>query len=173
PCQVLADCLTLIEHRGKLDGLKVTFLGDGNNVVHSWIEAAEKLPISFALACPKGYEPKRDLTDRARKNGARILITQSVEEAVSGADVVYTDVWASMGQEREAVERAMVFRDYQVNERLVGMAKKDAMVMHCLPAHRGQEITHEVLESAQSIVFDQAENRLHAQKAIMVWLLQS
>jgi ornithine carbamoyltransferase len=173
PCQVLADCLTLIEHRGKLDGLKVTFLGDGNNVVHSWIEAAEKLPISFALACPKGYEPKRDLTDRARKNGARILITQSVEEAVSGADVIYTDVWASMGQEREAVERAMVFRDYQVNERLVGMAKKDAMVMHCLPAHRGQEITHEVLESGQSIVFDQAENRLHAQKAIMVWLLQS
>ena len=172
PCQVLADCLTLIEHRGKLDGLKVTFLGDGNNVVHSWIEAAEKLPISFALACPKGYEPKRDLTDRARENGARILITQSVEEAVSGADVVYTDVWASMGQEREAVERAMVFRDYQVNERLVGMAKKDAMVMHCLPAHRGQEITHEVLESAQSIVFDQAENRLHVQKAIMVWLLQ-
>lgn len=173
PCQVLADCLTLIEHRGELDGLKVAFLGDGNNVVHSWIEAAEKLPISFALACPKGYEPKRDLTDRARKNGARILITQSVEEALSGADVVYTDVWASMGQEREAVERAMVFRDYQVNDRLVGMAKRDAMVMHCLPAHRGQEITHEVLESAQSIVFDQAENRLHVQKAIMVWLLQS
>ncbi|MDP2602770.1 MAG: ornithine carbamoyltransferase [Deltaproteobacteria bacterium] len=173
PCQVLADCLTLIEHRGKLDGLKVTFLGDGNNVARSWIEAAEKLPISFALACPKGYEPSRDLTDRARNNGARILITRSVEEAVSGADVVYTDVWASMGQEREAVERAMVFRDYQINERLVGMAKKDAMVMHCLPAHRGQEITHEVLESAQSIVFDQAENRLHVQKAIMVWLLQS
>ncbi len=172
PCQVLADCLTLIEHRGKLDGLKVAFLGDGNNVARSWIEAAEKLPISFALACPRGYEPKHDLTDRARKNGARILITQSVEEAVSGADVVYTDVWASMGQEREAVERAMVFRDYQVNERLVGMAKRGAMVMHCLPAHRGQEITHEALESAQSIVFDQAENRLHVQKAIMVWLLQ-
>jgi ornithine carbamoyltransferase len=172
PCQVLADCLTLIEHREKLDGLKVAFLGDGNNVAHSWIEAAEKLPISFALACPKGYEPKRDLTERARRNGARILITQSVEEAVGGADVVYTDVWASMGQEREAAERAMVFRDYQVNERLVGMAKKGAMVMHCLPAHRGQEITHEALESGQSIVFDQAENRLHVQKAIMVWLLQ-
>ncbi len=173
PCQVLADCLTLIEHKGKLDGLKVAFLGDGNNVAQSWIEAAEKLPISFALACPKGYEPKRELTERARQNGARVLITQSVEEAVSGADVVYTDVWASMGQEREAAERAMVFRDYQVNERIVGMAKKDVVVMHCLPAHRGQEITHEVLESAQSIVFDQAENRLHAQKAIMVWLLQS
>jgi len=172
PCQVLADCLTLIEHRGKLDGLKVAFLGDGNNVAQSWIEAAEKLPISFALACPKGYEPKRGLTDRARQNGARIQITQSVEEAVSEADVLYTDVWASMGQEREAAERAMIFRDYQVNERVLERAKKDAVVMHCLPAHRGQEITHEVLESAQSIVFDQAENRLHVQKAIMVWLLQ-
>ena len=172
PCQVLADCLTLIEHKGQLDGLKVAFLGDGNNVVHSWIEVAEKLPISFVLACPKGYEPNRELTERARQNGARIQITQSVEEAVSDADVVYTDVWASMGQEREVVERALVFRDYQVNERVVAMAKKDAVVMHCLPAHRGQEITHEALESAQSIVFDQAENRLHVQKAIMVWLLQ-
>jgi len=172
PCQVLADCLTLIEHKGTLDGLKVTFLGDGNNVVHSWIEAAEKLPISFTLACPKGYEPNRDLTERARQNGARIQITQSIEEAASEADVLYTDVWASMGQEREAAERALVFRDYQVNERVIERAKKDAVVMHCLPAHRGQEITHEVLESAQSIVFDQAENRLHVQKAIMVWLLQ-
>jgi len=172
PCQVLADCLTLIEHRGKLDGLKVAFLGDGNNVVHSWIEVAERLPISFALACPQGYEPNRELTERARQNGARIQITQSVEAAVSAADVVYTDVWASMGQEREAAERAMVFRDYQVNERVMAMAKKDTVVMHCLPAHRGQEITHEVLESAQSIAFDQAENRLHVQKAIMVWLLQ-
>ena len=173
PCQVLADCLTLIEHRGKLDGLKVAFLGDGNNVVHSWIEVAERLPISFALACPRGYEPNRELTERARQNGARIQITQSVEEAASEADVLYTDVWASMGQEREAAERAMIFRDYQVNERVMAMAKKDAVVMHCLPAHRGQEITHEVLESAQSIVFDQAENRLHVQKAIMVWLLRS
>jgi ornithine carbamoyltransferase len=173
PCQVLADCLTLIEHKGKLDGLKVTFLGDGNNVVHSWIEAAEKLPISFTLACPKGYEPNRDLTERARQNGARIQITQSIEEAASEADVLYTDVWASMGQEREAAERAMIFRDYQVNERVIERAKKDAVVMHCLPAHRGQEITGEVLESAQSIVFDQAENRLHVQKAIMVWLLRS
>jgi ornithine carbamoyltransferase len=172
PCQVLADCLTLIEHRGKLNGLKVAFLGDGNNVVHSWIEAAEKLPISFTLACPKGYEPNRDLTERARQNGALIQITQSIEEAASEADVLYTDVWASMGQEREAAERALFFRDYQVNERVIERAKKDAVVMHCLPAHRGQEITHEVLESAQSIVFDQAENRLHVQKAIMVWLLQ-
>ena len=172
PCQVLADCLTLIEHKGNLEGLKIVFVGDGNNVVHSWMEAAEKLPISFAVACPRGYEPDREVVERGRKSGAQIVVTQSVEEAVRGADVVYTDVWASMGQEREAVERAMAFRDYQVNDRVVGLAKKDAVVMHCLPAHRGQEITHEVLESAQSIAFDQAENRLHVQKAIMVWLLQ-
>jgi len=173
PCQVLADCLTLIEHKGSLEGLKVAFVGDGNNVVHSWIEAAERLPLTFAVACPRGYEPDPRLVDRAKKGGARVAVTPSVEEAVGGADVVYTDVWASMGQEKEMVERAMVFRDYQVNERVVKMAKPDAVVMHCLPAHRGQEITHEVLESAQSIAFDQAENRLHIQKAIMVWLLQS
>jgi len=173
PCQVLADCLTLIEHKGTLEGLKVAFVGDGNNVVHSWIEAAERLPLAFAVACPRGYEPDHRVVERAQKGGARVVVTQSVEEAVSGADVVYTDVWASMGQEKEMVERAMVFRDYQVNERVVKMAKPDAVVMHCLPAHRGQEITHEVLESAQSIAFDQAENRLHIQKAIMVWLLQS
>jgi len=172
PCQVLADCLTLIEHKGSLDGLKVTFVGDGNNIVNSWIEAAEKLPITFALACPIGYEPAHALIDRARANGANVLITTSVEEALAGADVVYTDVWASMGQEREAVERAMAFRDYQLNSKTVAMAKPDAVVMHCLPAHRGQEITHEVLEGAQSIAFDQAENRLHVQKAIMVWLLR-
>jgi ornithine carbamoyltransferase len=172
PCQVLADCLTLIEHKRSLEGLKVVFAGDGNNIVHSWIEAAEKLPISFSLACPKGYEPDPRVVDQARTNGARITVTQSLEEAMAGADVIYTDVWASMGQEREAVERALMFRDYQVNERLVRMAKPDAVVMHCLPAHRGQEITHEVLEGPQSIAFDQAENRLHVQKAIMVWLLK-
>ncbi|MBM4262283.1 MAG: ornithine carbamoyltransferase [Deltaproteobacteria bacterium] len=172
PCQVLADCMTLIEHKGSLDGLKVAFIGDGNNIVHSWIDACEKLPISFALACPKGYEPSVKIVEEARAHGAKVLITQSIEEALAGADVVYTDVWASMGQEREAIERALAFRDYQVNAKTVAMAKKDAVVMHCLPAHRGQEITHEVLEGPQSIAFDQAENRLHVQKAIMVWLLQ-
>ncbi len=171
PCQVLADCLTLIEHKGGLDGLKVSFVGDGNNMVHSWMEVAEKIPISFSLACPQGYGPNREIENRVRQAGARIQITQSVEEAVSGADVVYTDVWASMGQEQEARSRAEAFRDYQVNDRVVAMAKKDAVVMHCLPAHRGQEITHEVLESEQCIAFDQAENRLHIQKAIMVWLV--
>jgi ornithine carbamoyltransferase len=173
PCQVLADCLTLIEHKGDLKGLKIAFVGDGNNMVHSWMEAAEKLPITFAVACPKGYEPNREIEQRARKNGAQITVTQSVEEAVTGADAVYTDVWASMGREEEAAARLRAFQGYQVNERVVAMAKKHAVVMHCLPAHRGQEIAHEVLEGPQCIAFDQAENRLHVQKAVMVWLLRS
>jgi ornithine carbamoyltransferase len=173
PCQVLADCLTLIEHKGKLDGLKVAFIGDGNNMAHSWMEAAEKLPISFMLACPKGYEPNKEIEERARNNGARITVTRSVEEAAAGADVIYTDVWASMGKEEEALERAKSFGKYQVNGKVVAMAKKDVAVMHCLPAHRGQEITHEVLEGPQCIAFDQAENRLHIQKAIMVWLVEA
>ena len=173
PCQVLADCLTLIEHKGKLDGLKVAFIGDGNNMAHSWMEAAEKLPISFTLACPKGYEPNKEIEERARNNGARITVTRSVEEAAAGADVIYTDVWASMGKEEEAAERAKLFGKYQVNGKVVAMAKKDVAVMHCLPAHRGQEITHEVLEGPQCIAFDQAENRLHIQKAIMVWLVEA
>jgi len=171
PCQVLADCLTLIEHKGKLDGLKIAFVGDGNNMVHSWIEAAEKLPFSFAMACPKGYEPKAEIVSQARQNGAQVAVTHSVEEAVHGADAIYTDVWASMGQEMEAQRRAKTFRDYQLNQRVVAMAKTDAVVMHCLPAHRGEEITDDVLESPQCIAFDQAENRLHVQKAVMVWLL--
>ena len=171
PCQVLADCLTLIEHKVKLDGLKIAFVGDGNNMVHSWIEAAEKLPISFAMACPKGYEPKAEMVSQARQNGAQVAVTHSVEEAVHGADAIYTDVWASMGQEMEAQRRAKTFRDYQLNQKVVAMAKTDTVVMHCLPAHRGEEITDDVLESPQCIAFDQAENRLHVQKAVMVWLL--
>jgi ornithine carbamoyltransferase len=172
PCQVLADCLTLIEHKGKLDGLKVVFVGDGNNMVNSWMEAAAILPLSFALACPAGYEPNPDIEQRARRAGARITITHSVKEAVSEADVVYTDVWTSMGQEEELERRARVFRRFQVNSQALAMAKKDALVMHCLPAHRGQEITDDVLEGPQSVVFDQAENRLHVQKALMVWLVR-
>jgi ornithine carbamoyltransferase len=172
PCQVLADCLTLIEHRGKLDGLKIVFVGDGNNMVNSWMEVAAILPINFALACPEGYEPNPDIEQRARHNGARITISHSVKEAVTDADVIYTDVWTSMGQEEEFARRARAFKRFQVNEQVLSMAKKTALVMHCLPAHRGQEITHEVLEGPQSIVFDQAENRLHVQKAVMVWLLR-
>jgi ornithine carbamoyltransferase len=171
PCQVLADCLTLIEHKGKLAELKIAFVGDGNNMVHSWIEAAEKLPISFAMACPKGYEPKAEIVSKARENGAQVTVTHSVEKAVAGADAIYTDVWASMGQEMEAQRRAKAFRDYQLNRTVVAMAKSDAVVMHCLPAHRGEEITDDVLESPQCVAFDQAENRLHVQKAVMVWLI--
>ncbi len=173
PCQVLADCLTLVEHKGRLQGLKIAFLGDGNNMVHSWMEAAEKIPFSFTLACPKGYEPHKEIVDRAKKNGARVLVTHSPKEAVRGADVVYTDVWASMGQEWDAATRIKAFQDYQVDDRIVALAKPDAVVMHCLPAHRGQEITNEVIESPRCIAFDQAENRLHVQKAIMVWLLKA
>jgi ornithine carbamoyltransferase len=127
PCQVLADCLTLIEHKGKLAGLKIAFVGDGNNMVHSWIEAAEKLPISFAMACPKGYEPKAEIVTKARENGAQVTVTHSVEKAVAGADAIYTDVWASMGQEMEGQRRAKAFRDYQLNRTVVAMAKSDAV----------------------------------------------
>lgn len=172
PCQVLADCFTLLEHKRTLRNLKIAFVGDGNNMVHSWIEAAEKFPFTFRLACPTGYEPNDEIVRTAREYGARVQITHSVEEAVRGADVIYTDVWASMGQEDEAKIRAKAFYGYQVNSDVVAMGKPDAAVMHCLPAHRGQEISHEVLESPQSIVFDQAENRLHVQKAIMAWLLK-
>jgi ornithine carbamoyltransferase len=172
PCQVLADCQTLLEHKGKLDGLKIVFAGDGNNMVHSWLEAAALVPFSFTLACPKGYEPDGGILQRARAAGADVAVTQSLEEAVRGADAIYTDVWTSMGQEDESEARRRDFRGYQVNSTVVALAKKDAVVMHCLPAHRGEEITHEVLESPRCVAFDQAENRLHTQKAVMVWLLK-
>jgi ornithine carbamoyltransferase len=172
PCQVLADCLTLLEHRGRLDGLKVAFVGDGNNVVNSWLNATARLPFSFALACPPGYEPDAAVLTNARRNGAQITLSSSVEEVVCGADAVYTDVWTSMGQEKESALRREAFRDYQVNASVMALAKKDALVMHCLPAHRGEEISAEVIDGPQSVVLDQAENRLHIQKAIMVWLLR-
>ena len=171
PCQILADCQTLVEHKGRLAGLKVAFVGDGNNMVHSWIEAAALVPFAFTLACPQGYEPDAGIVSQARAAGAQVAVTQSVEEAVRGADAIYTDVWTSMGQEKESQERRRAFRNYQVDRRIVHLAKKDAVVMHCLPAHRGEEITHEVLESPQCVAFDQAENRLHAQKAAMAWLV--
>jgi len=172
PCQVLADCLTLIEQRGSLDGLKIAFVGDGNNVVNSWLNAASKFPFSFTLACPPGYEPNAGVLARARQNGAHITITQSIEEAVGDADAVYTDVWTSMGQEKESAIRREAFRPYQLNAAVIALAKSNALVMHCLPAHRGEEITADVLDGPQSVVFEQAENRLHVQKAIMVWLLR-
>ena len=173
PCQVLADCLTLIEHRGALEGLKVAFVGDGNNMVHSWLNAAVKLPFRFVLACPPGYEPDRTVLEQVRQSGAQVSVTQSVAEAVREADAVYTDVWTSMGQEEERAVRREAFHAYQVNAEVMRLAKSDALVMHCLPAHRGEEISADVLDGPRSVVFDQSENRLHIQKAIMIWLLQS
>lgn len=172
PCQILADCLTLIEQRGRLDGLRIAFVGDGNNVVNSWLNAAAKLPISFRLACPPGYEPDAELLAAAKKAGGDIRVSHALPDAVDGADVVYTDVWTSMGQEDESAVRQQAFGPYQVNAEVLALAKPEALVMHCLPAHRGQEISAEVLDGPQSIVLEQAENRLHVQKAIMAWLLQ-
>ena len=173
PCQVLADLLTLQECKGRLEGLRVVFVGDGNNVVHSWLLAAEKLPFRFTLACPEGFEPDRGILDSVVSAGADVAVTHDPAEAVSGADAIYTDVWASMGQEAEAGARQDAFAAFQVNRELVARAKDDVAVMHCLPAHRGEEITDEVIEGPHSVVFDQAENRLHAQKALMVWCLAS
>jgi ornithine carbamoyltransferase len=172
PCQILADCFTVIEKKGSLDGLKIAFIGDGNNVANSWIEASGKLPFSLVVASPKGYEPDGSVVEEAKRAGARVEVTHSAAEAADGADVIYTDVWTSMGQEEEAEARRRVFRGYQINADLVAKAKKDAVVMHCLPAHRNEEITVDVMEGPRSIIFDQAENRLHVQKGIMVWALK-
>jgi ornithine carbamoyltransferase len=170
PCQVLSDCFTLLEHRGRLEGLRVVFVGDGNNMVHSWMDAAARLGFDFVLACPPGYEADPAITAAA---GAHVEVVHDVAEAVRGADVLYTDVWTSMGQEDEAQERRRAFRDYQIDDALVAAAGPDVLVMHCLPAHRGEEITASVLDGPRAVVFDQAENRLHVQKAILVWLLRA
>ncbi len=159
PCQALADVFTLIEKRKKVEGLKMVFVGDGNNVARSLNELCKKTGIHFVLCCPKGYELE----------GAKVVYDPA--KAVENADVIYTDVWTSMGQEAESKKRLKAFAKYQVNYSLVSKAKKDVLVMHCLPAHRGEEITDEVMESKNSIIFDQAENRLHVQKAILVKLL--
>ena len=170
PCQVLADCFTLLEKRGRLDGLRVAFIGDANNVANSWIEAAAKFGFEFVLGCPPAYEPDAATLDAARAAGAKVSVTHDAGAAAAGADVLYTDVWTSMGQEHESEQRRRDFVAYQVNAALLRQAHRDAMVMHCLPAHRGEEITDDVIDGPQSIVFDQAENRLHTQKGIMVWL---
>jgi ornithine carbamoyltransferase len=171
PCQVLADILTLREHKGALEPLTVAFIGDGNNVVNSWLEAAGKLGFAFRLACPSGYEPHAETLAAAQHaNPGRIEVVQDPAVAVAGADAVYTDTWTSMGQEAETQARRAAFAGYQVNAALMRLAKRNAVVMHCLPAHRGEEITADVLDGPQSVVLDEAENRLHVQKAVMVWL---
>lgn len=171
PCQVLADLLTIRERKGKLQGLKLCFIGDGNNMANSLIVGCIKCGMSAAIACPDGYQPDKDIMAWAKENGD-FTCTPNIEEAVSGADVVYTDVWASMGQEGEAEERKKVFASFQVNEKFMALANEGAMVLHCLPAHRGEEITAETFEKHADEIFDEAENRLHAQKAVLVELMK-
>jgi ornithine carbamoyltransferase len=175
PCQAMADFQTLREHKGALPGLKLAYVGDGNNVCHSLMLAAARGGTRMAVATPAGYEPNADVVRLAREDGRdtgfTLTLTNSAEEAVSGADAVYTDVWASMGQEAEKEKRARIFAPYQVNGRLMAQAKKDTLFMHCLPAHRGDEVTDEVIDSPNSVVYDEAENRLHAQKAILISLM--
>ncbi len=175
PCQALADMLTLREQFGDFAGLNLTFVGDGNNVAHSLMLSAVRLGVNFAIATPSGYEPNPDVVKQAEAlaaiSGARLKVTTNPEEAVAGANAVYTDVWASMGTEHEAEKRRKAFRSYQVTENLFALAASDAIFMHCLPAHRGEEVTDEVIESPQSAVFDQAENRLHTQKALLLMLV--
>jgi len=172
PCQVLADVMTITERKGGLAGLKVAWIGDGNNMANSWIEAAAILGFELSLACPDEYCPDEDVLAWATEKGANVKICVSVTDAVKGADVLNTDVWASMGQEKEHAERIKVFAGYQINADTLKLAKKDAMVMHCLPAHRGEEITNEAIEGPQSAVWQQAENRLHVQKAVLERLLK-
>jgi len=170
PCQVMADLQTIWEHKGGLEGLRIVYLGDGNNMANSWINAAARFPFELVISNPSGYEPDAAVLDNARKINPNLRYENVSDpaRAVEGADVLYTDVWASMGQEDEAEARRSIFKPYQVNQKLLEKTgKKDSIVMHCLPAHRGDEITDEVIDGPQSVVFDEAENRLHAQRAIL------
>ncbi|HEY2492048.1 MAG TPA: ornithine carbamoyltransferase [Paenibacillus sp.] len=175
PCQVLADYQTVYEHKGKLKGLKLAYIGDGNNMAHSLMIGGVKLGVDVYVATPKGYEPDpavvKECLEIAAQTGAKIVVTQSAEEAVKDADVIYTDVWASMGFEEEQKVREAAFANYQVNEQLVQGAKSDYLFLHCLPAHRGEEVSEDVIDGSHSVIFDQAENRLHAQKALMAALM--
>ena len=173
PCQILADLLTVIEHKGGYQGLKFAWIGDGNNMANTWIEAAAILGFDLALACPQGYEPDREVWEWAQaQSNACITITEDPEEAVRDAAVINTDVWASMGQEAEQKKREQAFQGYCVNDELVAASRPDSIVLHCLPAHRGEEISDSVIEGNQSVVWDEAENRLHIQKAIMATLMK-
>ncbi|TXK80933.1 ornithine carbamoyltransferase [Paenibacillus sp. N3.4] len=171
PCQVMADYQTVLEKKGHLKGLKIAYIGDGNNMVHSLMMGASKLGMHFAIASPEGYDPDKEVCQISKENAAQtggsVLLTRDPREAIENADIVYTDVWASMGFEAEQQERELAFKNYQINEDLVKYAKNDYLFMHCLPAHRGEEVSEGVIDGAHSIIFDQAENRLHAQKAIM------
>lgn len=176
PTQVLADLLTILEHKGKLKGLKMCYVGDGNNnMCHSLLEGAVKVGMDISVASPKGYEPNQDILnkaiDYAMNNGSKVYFSHDPNEMMVGADVVVTDVWSSMGQEEEVADRLTIFRDYQVNASLCSLAKNDFIFLHCLPAHRGEEVTSEIIDGPNSVVFDEAENRLHAQKAVLKTLM--
>ena len=171
PCQIMADIFTVWEHLGNIENAKIVYMGDGNNIVHSWLHLAMRFPLNFVCCCPENYEPDKDLVKLAKDAGiSNIEITHEPQSAVKDADVIYTDVWASMGQKDEAEVREKIFKDYQVNETLMGLTGKNTLFMHCLPAERDREVTDEVMESKNSIVFDQAENRMHVQNAIMIKL---
>jgi ornithine carbamoyltransferase len=170
PCQVMADVMTFEEHRGSIKGAKVAWVGDSNNVLASWVNAAELFGAELTIAVPEDYWPEKDLLADIKKAGAAVRLIEDPEEAVKGADLVIADTWVSMG-DTDAAERRRVLKPYQVNSQLMGLADKDALFMHCLPAHRGDEVTDEVIDGPQSVVFDEAENRLHAQKAILCWCL--
>jgi len=172
PCEILCDLFTIKEKKGSYEGLKITYIGDGNNVANSWIEAAARLPLKLALACPEGYDPDAQIMAKGMKNSKEgITLYRDPSTAAKNADILYTDVWASMGKESENEERKKIFSNYQINKRLLSEAKKDVIVMHCLPAHRGEEISADVIDGPHSVVIDQAENRLHVQKAILEILL--
>lgn len=175
PCQGLADLFTVYEKKGRLSGLRLAYIGDGNNVAHSLIYGCSKVGTNIILGCPKGYEPDPQVIsrgrDEAKKNGCEVIVTNDPQEAAKGADVIYTDVWASMGKEKEREERLKVLKPYQINPDLVKLAKEDYIFMHCLPAHRGEEVTNEVADSRNSVIFDQAENRMHTQKALMALIM--
>jgi ornithine carbamoyltransferase len=173
PCQVLADCFTLMQRFGDLSGKKIAWIGDGNNMANSWINASATLGFDLTLACPEGFEPDKNIVDAALKDGARVLVVRDLNEAVKGAIAVNTDVWASMGQEAEAAKRKKAFETYRVDEALMDAAGPDAVFMHCLPAHRGEEVAEEVLEGWRSIVWEQAQNRQYIQEAILEFLLRA
>jgi len=175
PCQILADLFTVLERKRRLEGLKLAYIGDGNNVVHSLLKGCTKVGMSIAIATPDGYKPNADVVKlakaMAKKNGCEVILTNKPAEAVKNADVLYTDVWASMGQEKEKEIRVKAFKGYQINMDLLNKANPDAMVLHCLPAHYGEEITDDVVKDPRSAVFQEAENRMHVQKAIMALLM--
>ena len=171
PCQIMTDIFTVWENLGNIDNIKIVYMGDGNNIVHSWLHLAMRFPLEFVCCCPEGYEPDKKTVDDAKAAGiSKIEISHNPAEAVKDADMIYTDVWASMGQKEEAEEREKIFRPFQVNQDLMNLTGKDTLFMHCLPAERDREVTDEVVEADYSIVFDQAENRLHIQNAIMIKL---